>query len=605
MKKILSAILAAILCASFSFMACTKKTEETIADDEAVNVIAEETSLTMQDVEGAPFTAILKASASDKGIIPTLYNIVEYGSLYYSVGIENINIDLWASEKENSYGGVVDLEIEEFGDVSAYITDKSFAISSDSLLGGKTYGFSFENFKENFENAKFLKELGLTAQDIYDAIETEIGVTVDEIVALALDYAEEAVAYEAKYSGDYFTKILDTVKHTVEEKELDLASGKIDTIAINCSLDYDFVAKLFDAYIDMLDENPAKNVANAIYSMMDLYMEYDDIVETYRYMAEELEEFYDEYIESLDLVAYINADTSKLAYLELKADVFVNYLDEIGTAIITIDFSNPEKVVFNMIAIEDGKEIHNENLTVSEKLSADKYILSIDHEANDIKTQLFSFNIDRKANRFVLSAAGANIEGEAKLTENSIEISPDGLPVSLYAKLTDKEVELRGEIDVVPFNFVLRAEDLPKIPEYKNIFEITLEEFIAIGENFASIAEYFGEGEDFDDPTFEYRIAVEYETDREALEEYAKNMYTEDESYYARVEGDDVLVLGAILDEADDEAYARIDEEISDIADLFDEVIPVFEEEAQAKISALVIEYVTTDGDLIARHEFR
>ncbi len=612
MKKLFTALLAAVMCTSLCLASCKKaepvSVDETNHTDTSEN--REENAITVEEVEAAPLAAFEKALSVefDSGIAKTFENIGKSETVHVEMSVpETVKLELWANTKEDNPG----VAFEAYGEgsdegVFAHLTGKEAAIG----VGKVAYGIPLENFKENFENAKFWDFAGITPDEFYQAIEAELGVGIDELVK-NIEAFMNRIEVSNEKNNEELAQILAGAVKNVDLRKVGINHGELDAVVIEYLIDTDFLEDLSYWYLDVLEENPL----NELMSMAEDYgLSYNNAVDQYEETFDMLISSFDESVEKLCVDAAINPMNGRLCQLTFAIDpdddieAGAEYVIELDLG---RDFTKSEKFLLDAYT-KYGDDIEpvatialtakNDGKKLDYAVTAKSYY---DREASE-EVEIVAFRADLEEKRYTVYYDEEEIvSGSIDIREGYFSIDFDGTDVKLSIDYDDTSFETKLEAEGETMRIFVDDEKLPEAPDYKNLFEMTEEEFF-------TLAEMLNMGGAYEsvEPDQDHVASTSSE-----LAEYAENLNSqlsgidEAETFEMKVEARDnsivleytyLIDIGSVEDaaEAMNATFDGMTESVSDY-------VQQMRDETGIDIYSLIYEYYTKDGELIILREFR
>ncbi len=611
MKKLFTVLLAAVMCTSFCLASC-KKAEpvsggETNPDDFSEN--RAENAITVEEVKADPLAAFDQALSFelDGGIAKTFENIGKSETVHMEMSVpETVKLELWANKKEDNPGVAFEAYSEGSDDrVFAHITGKEAALG----VGNIAYGVPLDNFKEDFENAKFWDFAVITPDEFYQAIEAELGFGIDELVKNAETFMNEIEAFNEKCDNE-FAEILAGAVRKVEICEVELNDGKLDAVVIEYLIDTDFLEDFSYWYLDVLEANPM----NALMAAAEDYgLSYNNAVDQFEEVFDMLISSFDESVEKLCVDAAINPFNGRLCHITFAVDpddgieADTEYIVELDLG---RDFTKSEKFLVDAYT-RYGDDIEpvatialtakNDGKNIDFAVTAKSYY---DGEASE-EVEIAAFKADLEEKRYTVYCDEEEIiSGSLEIREGYFSIDFDGTDVKLSIDYDDSSFEIKFEAEGETLRVFVDDEKLPEAPDYNNLFEMTEEEFYELGEMLNMGSDYVEE-----EPTQDYAASTSPE-----LVEYAELLNSqfsdtnEEDVFKINVEArDDSIIISYtyLIDIGDAEAAAEtINESLDSMAESVSAYVQQMREEAGIDFYSLVYEYYTKDGELIVLSEF-
>ena len=516
--KIVALLMALALLMPF-FTSCTEKSPlETIED--ALTVSAEAYakkagSALMENMakggsmelkaEAGPFLGmILESTDSNFDFSASLkyYFDVTHGKAAMSAGLTS--------------GGV------SIADALLCMADKSISLSSNALFGKDVYGFSLENFAEDFNNSEFGEDGAFPAdipkediEEMFDAvIQTTAGMVVD-----TMKYSKEVNKAGADLKKDLYSMIesygtIKTVDGSIEiggnaHKTTDLSFAYTgdqltDLIVATFTMlrDHEATVALCESFVDMykayyphlpitvMDKELSGDALTAESFHAELVAAFNAILDEEEAMREDLKDFH------FSLTVHISKSTREIAGFDVYVTEEENYADfrfVCGPSITDID-----EIGFyaKSYSAEDEELTEASVAYLVTQDDADTYAAKINVVDNanlsvmGVGVDLFTIEWDKKSGDYTLSVTseeetvgfgGQYLEKKDSLIASVNKVTVRGITVNF------------GEIALI-----LRAEDaMPENGPYTDILKMDAAElealYIEVMDAIDQIASVFGE----------------------------------------------------------------------------------------------------------------
>lgn len=456
-------------------------------------------------VEAGPFLGMILESTDsnfDFGASLKYYFDVTHGKAAMSAGLTS--------------GGV------SIADALLCIADKSISLSSTALFGKDVYGFSLENFAEDFNNSEFGEDGAFPAdipkedmEEMFDAvIQTTAGMVVD-----TMKYSKEVNKAGADLKKDLYSMIesygtIKTVDGSIEiggnaHKTTDLSFAYTgdqltDLIVATFTMlrDHEATVALCESFVDMykayyphlpitvMDKELSGDALTAESFHAELVAAFNAILDEEEAMRKDLKDFH------FSLTVHISKSTREIAGFDVYVTEEENYADfrfVCGPSITDIDeigfyaksyFAEDEELTEASVAYlvtQDDADTYSAKLNVVDSANLSVMGVGVD---------LFKIDWDKKSGNYTLSVTsegetigfgGQYLEKKDSLTASVNKITVRGLTVNF------------GEIALL-----LRAEDsMPENGPYTDILKMDAAElealFTEVTDAIDQIASVFGE----------------------------------------------------------------------------------------------------------------
>ncbi len=464
MKKLrIAALVAALLLTVTALAGCDKlKIDDVKADP--IKYVTDGMALTL---DGTPFANITEAAKKGS------YQIALSGEDFYSDAKLYLDTEAAKGSVEFEMEAPSEYDIdEETGELTtvatekvaldAYYADKKIVIKSDLLndyAGTDAIGLDMSVTEEDFK-----------ASALYDALLSMAGITEDD---LAETESAINVGDITKAFSDYVNAVAEIGKNSLEfgeiaEEVIDIDGKEVKTVAVPFTVKEDIYDSIFDEAINMV---------KAVSKAMGEEMSEDQLADTKAIMEKSLPEY------KAGGKYYLSAKTGAVVKETADVEVMLKVEEDVATTFKTKSEmtygADPTDAFLPAVNLE--MDVDGEKLTVSGKSSVTdgKFVfdgeVKVDAEADEddtngtFKFELASdgkFDLTLKDDAEDMTVSGTFTSDETK-TELTIDLS------TAYGE--DEAAEIT-DIKLV----ITAGEEVPALPEYKDILDMTEEDLAPI-----------------------------------------------------------------------------------------------------------------------------
>lgn len=408
-----------------------------------------------------------------------------------------------------STGGV------SLADLLLTVADKSVSVSSSALFGSDVYGFSTENFAENFNKSEFGENgacsLGITAEEVDSLIGTFMTSLTDYAKAAdeMLQYQKTLTDASDALKADLYPTIeshgtIETLDGTLSVGGKDVTTDDIVftytgdqleallTDVLTLLRDHESIRPIFETLsdyytevltsVDLTDFTVSVDVDSADFSVDDILAEYtaqiDELLLEVDSVSEEMADA------TVALAVHISKSAKEVIGISFDADENGEYVD--------VRFvCGPSAVDIDEISLS-VKTSEGEDFGVVYMVETDDentYVVKLSANEDGDKTDIFSLELDKTGGEYVLSVTaegqsiglgGTYVEEKDSLTITATSISVSGVSINF------------GEIAMI-----FRANDpMPTNGAYTDVLTMRAEEIEAVAQDivtaFEEIASVFG-----------------------------------------------------------------------------------------------------------------
>lgn len=392
---------------------------------------------------------------------------------------------------------------------SVYLQESALAIAIPMLLGEDAYGIALDTLMEDLPNSAIWELAGISYEDFV----AELDVDFDAVMGTIMDTLEDTAELEADLQ-----EVMDKIEITAESGKATVYGEEVDADKVIITLTDEDIKAMMDVTIDWMEQTMTDLMAE-LESFGDVAMEDDvTIEEEFDSMRTEMDAAFENTDLTLTLVANIAPETQYLMSYEMdlagtidgeEGCIFMDLVlgvDPVASEKYTLSFgAEAEGEVQGLIEAVIEREITD---------AASNFDLTISMTEGEETVELLtgSLQIDKADGKYELSmeaeGSALTVSGALKLTDDSFVFSVDSIDV-------DGEVmELGVSLSIEAID----ADEIPEIPEYKNVLKLSADELTQLLELFGMGGEY---DEDMEyDEDYEWDEEFEEDWDEELVETY-------------------------------------------------------------------------------------
>ena len=332
---------------------------------------------------------------------------------------------------------------------------EDIAVKVPDLLGEGTYGINVKNFEDDLESSPLLAAMGLTLDELYEALEDEMGMSIDDLLDTVKSMTDTSAAEEAteQFIGD-FKKIIDDLACTVSEDKYD---GE-DAYLIEYTITGADGKKFLDAFVDYVTGSFSNIIEMSGEDVEDFR---DELMDDVEYIEEDESVAIGFWLMKKDMSfaeAYVKADDDNVITFAVEGDgVDKTFIYELKEE--TDDYVNVATVEVEVEAVDSkGEDGFNVEVTVSEKYDDE----DDDYDYENSDTVEISLVRATESGEFEFSIIAD--DDEVFVAEGTLLYDKNSFELGLTS------VELDGEEVGLGVSVAVKAGgDVPKLPLYKNV----------------------------------------------------------------------------------------------------------------------------------------
>ena len=482
-------LLVMLLCIVFFITSCDnnpgseekKDTTEQLTSVDNLSVAEVENDPTGQVFTSAKET--YSALQSNIPLVSTFYEAAKKGVFELSVLTDDegsFNGKFYIDSAANT--GALLANFDAYGekfDAAINYTDKAIAFSCDKLLGKNIYGINLETFDTDIKNSKIWGLLGIT----YEDIQSQIDSLTNALNSLS-ENSEAGEKTQQAFSDFeiYIKDFLNKKVTSVEKRNVKVANEDVSSITVKYTLDkealQEYMNKVLTLYQDI--------IANQISTLMIQNCSATELDSTFEELKDEINKLISE-SDKCEVIFEISFNVETGDIMLILFDLDILYKEYSAKIKFKADFGKiaEESPEWNFgISLYDNNEISNIDIKLSRQNSEPTYestfLIKFDGEEfssltenelefgikNNKEENTFKLFFNLGENNMELSGTLLYTETTLDLTIDDITVSDEDIPEGLCIKL-----------------FVKAGEEVPEMPEYKNILTLSEEEIITVFQN--------------------------------------------------------------------------------------------------------------------------
>lgn len=465
-KNLFTALLALMLvCSVLICTGCQKDPAQTTVPSAEPTPSALTAAQVQQDPSAALLSAYTKTAQSVAKASPfaPLSGFLKKGKLTVSVP-DMLKNELYYDLENKSYANLLTLTLDgQSIDLSIYDRSPECAVGSNYLFGDAVYGLNLNNLSKTVPASAIWEMLGVSYNDVKSMIEP------------VLESLKNAAAFD-------ITKLTEKLSQAIENNcTISAADGQADTVVITVSFNKEQLLAVSQKIIDTVKEfmtslGSASGSINAA--------EFDKALKA-------LEEGLASLTDASAKIDYvINAQSRQLIYIAFscqgsaEGETFSLSGDfNMGT-----DPAGSESYIFSVTAQATGEDAFytSINAVIERSSNADGVIsrkltvkTASKPDGEFTAALVAEFTLNRTTGEMVLRAESSpykiSITGTAAVSENSFSMTIADITVR-----NDSSAEPLFRLEPNLSLTLTQLESMPQMPEYKDIFSLSQEEYAQI-----------------------------------------------------------------------------------------------------------------------------
>ncbi len=339
-----------------------------------------------------------------------------------------------------------------------YADEHDLALTLPGMVDG-AYGVSFDTLATDLPGSAIWQLMGTDYEEVMGEVNSVLGQITDSLDT-ALSSTEEL--------EDLLEDILDNVDKKTTEGTVTIDGEDVDAIIVTYALDADGIQEIVDIVIDYVEDTYMGSYAD-IQGMED----YEEVMtEEFDSIRSEVDAFFAEADIDAELVTNINAETGYI--MTVEGEVAFAFEGEEGTLNLDIDLgkdaSASDAYSMKLYATTGDATMDILGLELARAVSGSKttYTLTCDSTDGELLTASLSYDSSNYAYAIEaeMDSETIGVNGIFKLTDDVLEFTVDS-------------VEAAGEtteIDLVIKVEAAKASDIPDVPKYTNILQMSEDE---------------------------------------------------------------------------------------------------------------------------------
>ncbi len=458
-KRSISVILTAVLlCMAILMTSCDALSVKKVEEDPTEQLMSSTSSTATNVVNSISPLDPVKA-ALKKGLFEISYSNDEIGNISNRFYID-------AEAKKAADIASVELMGEKI-DLGIYGADSKLAVSS-SLLGDSAYGFDFTTLAEDAKNSEFWALVGTT----YSEAEAQIGDLLDSLSGFS--EKEDEIKKSLEDLKKEVKKILNKTDVSVSKDKVSVGGEDVKAILINyefgkdtvneiAGLVIDWYADFMKAYTEMLpagssdiDLDPAEMKS----SLADILDEVDNLKFKLSFALN---------VKSADIMLFEGEMTGESDEGKAKAEVTVDFgknpaeSDSFDAKMKLTDVDGQEISAKATVKRTNDKDSFERKISLSAESDGESHSLEIGFK-HDKESKNFSFC-------YTMDDEKAEVNGTLEYSDNDLS-------------LVVEKIIINGEETVLGIKlFVKAGEEVPAMPDFKNLATMSKDDYTALGES--------------------------------------------------------------------------------------------------------------------------
>ncbi len=458
-KRSISVILTAVLlCMAIVMTSCDALSVKKVEEDPTEQLMSS-TSSTATNVVNSISPLDPVRAALKKGLFEISYSNDEVGNISNRFYID-------AEAKKAADIASVELMGEKI-DLGIYGADSKLAVSS-SLLGDSAYGLDFTTLAEDAKNSEFWSLVGTT----YSEVEAQIGDLLDSLSGFS--EKEDEIKKSLDDLKKEIKKVLNKTEVSVSKDKVSVGGEDVKAILINYEFGKDTVNEIAGLAIDWYADFMKSYTEMLPADSSDIDLDPDDMKSS---LADALDE-----VNNLKFKLSFAINVKSADIMLFEGEMTGESDEGNAKAEVTVDFGkNPaESDSFDAkvkLTDVDGQEI-NAKLTVKRTNDKDNFERKISFSAEsdgESHSLEIGFKHDKSSKDFsfyyTMDDEKAEVNGTLEYSDNDLS-------------LVVEKIIINGEETVLGIKlFVKAGEEVPAMPDFKNLATMSKDDYTALGES--------------------------------------------------------------------------------------------------------------------------
>lgn len=458
-KRSISVILTAVLlCMAIVMTSCDALSVKKVEEDPTEQLMSS-TSSTATNVVNSISPLDPVRAALKKGLFEISYSNDEIGNISNRFYID-------AEAKKAADIASVELMGEKI-DLGIYGADSKLAVSS-SLLGDSAYGLDFTTLAEDAKSSEFWSLVGTT----YSEAEAQIGDLLDSLSGFS--EKEDEIKKSLDDLKKEIKKVLNKTEVSVSKEKVSVGGEDVTAILINYEFGKDTVNEIAGLAIDWFADFMKSYYEIISADLSDLDFDPDDMKSS---LADALDEVnnlkfklsFAINVKSADIMLFEGEMTGESDEGNAKAEVTVDFgknpaeSDSFDAKVKLTDVGGQEINAKLTVKRTNDKDDFERKISLSAESAVESHSLEIGFK-HDKESKDFSFY-------YTMDDEKAEVKGTLEYSDNDLS-------------LVVEKIVIGGEETVLGIKlFVKAGEEVPAMPEFKNLAKMSKDEYTALSEN--------------------------------------------------------------------------------------------------------------------------
>ena len=458
-KRSISVILTAVLlCMAILMTSCDALSVKKVEEDPTEQLMSSTSSTATNVVNSISPLDPVKA-ALKKGLFEISYSNDEIGNISNRFYID-------AEAKKAADIASVELMGEKI-DLGIYGADSKLAVSS-SLLGDSAYGLDFSTLAEDAKNSEFWALVGTT----YSEAEAQIGDLLDSLSGFS--EKEDEIKKSLEDLKKEVKKVLNKTDVSVSKDKVSVGGEDVKAILINYEFGKDTVNEIAGLVIDWYADFMKAYTEMLPVGSSDIDLDPDDMKSS---LADALDEVnnlkfklsFAINVKSADIMLFEGEMTGESGEGKAKAEVTVDFgknpaeSDSFDAKVKLTDVDGQEITAKATVKRTNDKDSFERKISLSAESDGESHSLEIGFKHNK-ESKNFSFC-------YTMDDEKAEVNGTLEYSDNDLS-------------LVVEKIIINGEETVLGIKlFVKAGEEVPAMPDFKNLATMSKDDYTALGES--------------------------------------------------------------------------------------------------------------------------
>lgn len=458
-KRSISVILTAVLlCMAILMTSCDALSVKKVEEDPTEQLMSSTSSTATNVVNSISPLDPVKA-ALKKGLFEISYSNDEIGNISNRFYID-------AEAKKAADIASVELMGEKI-DLGIYGADSKLAVSS-SLLGDSAYGFDFTTLAEDAKNSEFWALVGTT----YSEAEAQIGDLLDSLSGFS--EKEDEIKKSLEDLKKEVKKVLNKTDVSVSKDKVSVGGEDVKAILINYEFGKDTVNEIAGLVIDWYADFMKAYTEMLPAGSSDIDLDPDDMKSSLADILDEVNNLkfklsFALNVKSADIMLFEGKMSGESDEGNAKAEVTVDFgknpaeSDSFDAKVKLTDVDGQEITAKATVKRTNDKDSFERKISLSAESDGESHSLEIGFK-HDKESKNFSFC-------YTMDDEKAEVNGTLEYSDNDLS-------------LVVEKIIINGEETVLGIKlFVKAGEEVPAMPDFKNLATMSKDDYTALGES--------------------------------------------------------------------------------------------------------------------------